>query len=37
MAIDKPFNTFLSYYDEDAGNSFYFRLDNCRTNIDNFK
>jgi hypothetical protein len=37
MAIDKPFNTCLSYNNADGGNSFYFRLDNSRTNINNFK
>jgi hypothetical protein len=37
MAVDKPFNTCLSYNNIDAGNSFYFRLDNCKTNINHFK
>ena len=37
MAVDKPFNTCLSYNNADAGNSFYFRLDNCKTNINRFK
>jgi hypothetical protein len=37
MAVDKPFNTCLSYNNTDAGNSFYFRLDNCKTNINNFR
>ena len=37
MAVDKPFKTCLSYNNADAGNSFYFRLDNCKTNINNFK
>ena len=37
MAVDKPFNTCLSYNNADAGNSFYFRLDNCKTNINHFK
>ena len=37
MAVDKPFNTCLSYNNADAGNSFYFRLDNCKTNINHFR
>jgi hypothetical protein len=37
MAVDKPFNTCLSYNNSDGGNSFYFRLDNCKTNINHFK
>ena len=37
MAVDKPFNTCLSYNNIDAGNSFFFRLDNCKTNINHFK
>lgn len=37
MAVDKPFNTCLSYNNADSGNSFCFRLDNCRTNINNFR
>jgi len=37
MAVDKPFNSCLSYNNVDAGNSFYFRLDNCKTNINHFK
>ena len=37
MAVDKPFNTCLSYNNADGGNSFYFRLDNCKTNINHFK
>jgi hypothetical protein len=37
MAIDKPFNSCLSYNNIDAGNSFFFRLDNAKTNINNFR
>jgi hypothetical protein len=37
MAVDKPFNTCLSYNNADAGNSFYFRLDNCKTNINHLR
>ena len=37
MAVDKPFNSCLSYNNIDAGNSFYFRLDNCKTNINHFR
>jgi len=37
MAVDKPFNTCLSYNNSDGGNSFYFRLDNCKTNINHFR
>ena len=37
MAVDKPFNSCLSYNNADAGNSFYFRLDNCKTNINHFR
>jgi hypothetical protein len=37
MAIDKPFNTCLSYNNIDGGNSFYYRLDNSKANINRFK
>ena len=37
MAVDKPFNQCLSYNNSDGGNSFYFRLDNSKTNINNFR
>ena len=37
MAVDKPFNSCLSYNNSDGGNSFYFRLDNCKTNINHFR
>ena len=37
MAIDKPYNTCLSYNNIDAGNSFYYRLDNSKANINRFK
>jgi hypothetical protein len=37
MAVDKPFNQCLSYNNIDGGNSFYFRLDNAKTNINNFR
>ena len=37
MAVDTPLNTCLSYNNADAGNSFYFRLDICKTNINHFK
>ncbi len=37
MAVDKPFNSCLSFHNSDGGNSFYFRLDNCKTNINHFR
>ena len=37
MAVDKPFNSCLSYNNCDGGNSFFFRLDNARTNINHFR
>ena len=37
MAIDKPFNHCLSYNNSDGGNSFYYRLDNSKANINRFK
>ena len=37
MAVDKPFNTCLSYNNIDGGNSFYYRLDNSKANINRFK
>ena len=37
MAIDKPYNTCLSYNNIDGGNSFYYRLDNSKANINRFK
>lgn len=37
MAIDKPFNHCLSYNNSDGGNSFYYRLDNSKSNINRFK
>ena len=37
VAIDKPFNTCLSYNNIDGGNSFYYRLDNSKANINRFK
>jgi len=37
MAIDKPFNQCLSYNNSDGGNSFYYRLDNGKTNINRFR
>ena len=37
MAVDVPFNQCLSYYNVDGGNSFYYRWDNCRTNINHFR
>ena len=37
MAVDKPFNQCLSYNNIVGGNSFYFRLDNAKTNINNFR
>ena len=37
MAVDKPFNSCLSYNNADGGNSFYFRLDNCKTNVNRFR
>ena len=37
MAIDKPFNHCLSYNNADGGNSFYYRLDNSKSNINRFK
>jgi len=36
MAVDKPFNHCLTYNNIDGGNSFYFRLDNNKTNINRF-
>jgi hypothetical protein len=37
MAVNKPFNHCLSYNNSDGGNSFYYRLDNARTNINHFR
>jgi hypothetical protein len=37
MTVNKPFNQCLSYNNSDGGNSFYYRLDNARTNINHFK
>ena len=37
MAVNKPFNHCLAYNNTDGGNSFYYRLDNGRTNINHFK
>jgi len=37
MAVDQPFNHCLTYNNSDGGNSFYYRLDNARTNINHFR
>ena len=37
MAVNEPFNRCLSYNNSDGGNSFYYRLDNARTNINHFR
>ena len=36
IAVDKPFNHCLTYNNIDGGNSFYFRLDNNKTNKNRF-
>jgi len=36
MAVDRPYNQSLTYNNIDGGNSFYFRLDNNKSNINRF-